>query len=144
MRPRRIQVTPPPKSKILLFLLFLYRILEYESFCGGLPSPEFCDNPLGYKFSWSPKGALLSLLNDALYLENGKPLHVQSHDLLYKAEKKNISMALSLEGYPNRDSVKYQSLYRLKDCQKLVRGTLRFYGFSMIINSMKTLNLLDT
>lgn len=45
------------------------KILEYESFCGGLPSPEFCDNPLGYKFSWSPVGALLSLKNDAVFLK---------------------------------------------------------------------------
>lgn len=52
-------------------------------------------------------------------------------------------MALSLEGYPNRDSVKYKSLYRLNDCEKLVRGTLRYYGFSMTLNSMKALNLLD-
>lgn len=41
------------------------KILEYESFCGGLPSPEFCDNPIGYKFSWSPLGALLALKNNA-------------------------------------------------------------------------------
>lgn len=47
------------------------KILEYESFCGGLPSPEYCDNPLGYKFSWSPIGALLALKNDAVYLLNG-------------------------------------------------------------------------
>jgi len=25
-----------------------HRILEYESWCGGIPSPEFCDNPLGF------------------------------------------------------------------------------------------------
>ena len=24
------------------------RILEFESWCGGIPSPEFCDNPLGF------------------------------------------------------------------------------------------------
>lgn len=53
-------------------------------------------------------------------------------------------MALSLEGYPNRDSSKYKDLYRLHDCQKLIRGTLRYYGFSIILNSMKSLNLLDT
>lgn len=52
-------------------------------------------------------------------------------------------MALSLEGYPNRDSLKYKELYRLHDTQKLIRGTLRYYGFSMIMNSMKALNLLD-
>lgn len=52
-------------------------------------------------------------------------------------------MSLSLEGYPNRDSVKYKELYRLNDCENLIRGTLRFYGFSVILNSMKSLGLLD-
>jgi len=32
------------------------------SFCGGLPAPEASGNPLGYKFSWSPRGALLNML----------------------------------------------------------------------------------
>ncbi|KRX05360.1 hypothetical protein PPERSA_00661 [Pseudocohnilembus persalinus] len=119
------------------------KILEYESFCGGLPSPEYCDNPLGYKFSWSPIGALLALKNDAVYLLNGQPKNVGHEDLLYTAQKKDVNMSLSLEGYPNRDSVKYKELYRLNDCQNLIRGTLRFYGFSVILNSMKALGLLD-
>lgn len=59
-----------------------------------------------YKFSWSPVGALLSLKNDAIFLENGSVRKVESKDLLYTAEKKNINMGLSLEGYANRDSVK--------------------------------------
>lgn len=44
------------------------KIISYQSLCGGLPSPEFCDNPLGYKFSWSPLGAFLALKNDAKFL----------------------------------------------------------------------------
>lgn len=48
-----------------------YRIIEYESWCGGVPSPEFCNNPLGYKFSWSPFAAIRNVNNDAKYLENG-------------------------------------------------------------------------
>lgn len=40
-------------------------VMEYESWCGGLISPEHCDNPVGYKFSWSPAGALKALLNPA-------------------------------------------------------------------------------
>lgn len=52
------------------------KILEYESWCGGLPSPEFCDNPLGYKFSWSPIGAFLALKNNATYLKEGKEIVV--------------------------------------------------------------------
>lgn len=59
--------------------LFLQRILtlsnqllEFISFCGGLPAPENSDNPFGYKFSWSARGVLLALKNTAKYLENGK------------------------------------------------------------------------
>ena len=37
----------------------------FKSYCGGLPSPEASDNPLGYKFSWSPRGALMNMLAGA-------------------------------------------------------------------------------
>lgn len=47
------------------------KVYHYESWCGGIPSPDNCDNALGYKFSWSPAGALNALQNQAIYLENG-------------------------------------------------------------------------
>ena len=47
------------------------KIVDYQSWCGGLPAPEFANNPLGYKFSWSPIGAIRALKNNAKYLENG-------------------------------------------------------------------------
>ena len=28
------------------------KVREFYSYCGGLPSPECADNPLGFKFSW--------------------------------------------------------------------------------------------
>ena len=40
-------------------------IAPFTSFCGGLPAPEDADVPLGYKFSWSPKGVLSAALNSA-------------------------------------------------------------------------------
>lgn len=52
-------------------------------------------------------------------------------------------MALNLEGYPNRDSMQYQQLYNLKHATKVLRGTLRFAGFGMIICSFKALGLLE-
>ena len=39
------------------------KVESFISFCGGLPAPECSDNPLGYKFSWSPRGALLNMLS---------------------------------------------------------------------------------
>ncbi len=48
------------------------RIESFVSWCGGLPSAEAADNPLHYKFSWSPRGALSAGLNPASWLENGE------------------------------------------------------------------------
>lgn len=48
------------------------KIKSFLSYCGGLPSPEASDNPLGYKFSWSARGMLLALGNTARFLEDGK------------------------------------------------------------------------
>lgn len=42
-------------------------IVSFTSFCGGLPAPEDAEVPLGYKFSWSPKGVLIAASNSALF-----------------------------------------------------------------------------
>ena len=39
-----------------------YQVDSFVSYCGGLPAPEASGNPLGYKFSWSPRGALMNML----------------------------------------------------------------------------------
>lgn len=35
----------------ILMLIVTTQVLEFYSFCGGLPAPECADNPLGFKFS---------------------------------------------------------------------------------------------
>lgn len=70
--------------------------MEYESWCGGLPSPPFCDNPLGYKFSWSPIGAFRALKNNAVYIDKGEKVEIDNHDLLYHVTKIKLNQALSL------------------------------------------------
>ena len=52
------------------------KVTSFISFCGGLPAPEASANALRYKFSWSPKGMLLSLMNPARYLYEGKTVDV--------------------------------------------------------------------
>jgi hypothetical protein len=39
------------------------KITRFVSLCGGLPAPEAADNPIGYKFSWSPIGVLRAATN---------------------------------------------------------------------------------
>ena len=45
---------------------------SFVSYCGGLPAPEFSDNPLRYKFSWAPRNVLLNPISGAKYLQNSK------------------------------------------------------------------------
>ena len=47
-------------------------IKSFVSFCGGLPAPEASNNPLGYKFSWSPRGVLLNTVSGAQWLHSNK------------------------------------------------------------------------
>lgn len=62
------------------------KIKSFLSYCGGLPSPENSDNPLGYKFSWSSRGVLLALRNFAKYWKDGKVVDVKSEDLMATAK----------------------------------------------------------
>ena len=50
------------------------KIVHYESWCGALCSPESLNNPLLYKFSWSPRGALSALKNNVRQMINGKEI----------------------------------------------------------------------
>ena len=56
-------------------------VKAFRSFCGGLPAPDANDNPLGYKFSWSPRGVVLAGRNDARYLQNGRTVEVPNERL---------------------------------------------------------------
>ena len=62
------------------------KIVSFLSYCGGLPAPENSDNPLGYKFSWSSRGVLLALRNQAKYWLDGKVIDISSEDLIARAK----------------------------------------------------------
>jgi len=51
-----------------------------------LPAPEASNNPLGYKFSWSPRGVLLALRNDAKYIDGGKVVEIPGPKLMDSAK----------------------------------------------------------
>lgn len=68
---------------------------------------------------------------------------MESADLLYTTTSVELNKALILEGYPNRDSISYREVYGLKDTNKILRGTLRYYGFTEIINAFKEIGYFD-
>ena len=119
------------------------KVKTFVSWCGGLPAPEDNNNPLGYKFSWAPKGVLMALLNEAVFLRNGNVEKVASDQLLSWAKPLEIA-DLSLEGYPNRESTSYQKSYQIPEAENILRGTLRYSGFCQIVQAAKSLKLLNT
>nr|XP_053652789.1 alpha-aminoadipic semialdehyde synthase, mitochondrial-like [Cherax quadricarinatus] len=120
------------------------KIDSFVSYCGGLPAPEFSDNPLRYKFSWSPQGVLLNTLSGAKYIENGEVIEIPPGGRLLEETKEFTFLpGLALEGFPNRDSTIYRSLYGILEAKTVLRGTLRFRGFSDVVKSLQKIGLID-
>jgi len=120
------------------------KIESFVSFCGGLPAPECSDNPLGYKFSWSPRGALLNMLSGAKFLQDGRIVEVEENGGLMEATRDmDFLPGFSLEGYPNRDSTIYSELYGINEASTILRGTLRYKGYVDAIKGLVKLGLLD-
>ncbi|XP_055948926.1 alpha-aminoadipic semialdehyde synthase, mitochondrial-like isoform X2 [Argiope bruennichi] len=120
------------------------KITSFVSFCGGLPAPEYSDNPLRYKFSWNPRGVLLNTLSVAKYLEDGKIVEIPSGGALMD-HVRNIDFlpGFNLEGYPNRDSTVYSTLYNIQSAHTVLRGTLRYKGFADVMKALHKLGLLS-
>ncbi len=119
------------------------RIEEFYSLCGALPGPEAIDNPLKYKFSWSPKGVVLASRNGAVYLKKGNKVTVEPVDLFRDRFTRDFPGVGELEVYPNRDSINYIDIYGIREASTMYRGTFRYKGWCETLDAMKHLNLLD-
>ncbi|KAI0327980.1 saccharopine dehydrogenase [Cubamyces sp. BRFM 1775] len=119
------------------------KVKEFYSFCGGLPAPECSGNPLGYKFSWSPRGNLLVLLNSATYLSEGQQVEVPGKDLMSIARPYFISPAYAFVAFPNRNSVPFRETYGIPEAETVMRGSLRYQGFPEFVMALVKLGLLD-
>jgi saccharopine dehydrogenase (NADP+, L-glutamate forming) len=113
------------------------------SWCGGIPAPEANNNPLGYKFSWSPMAVLSAVSNDALYLRSGETKSIPGDVLLSSMRDVTLTSELELKGYANRNSLGYQKDYGIPEVQTLLRGTLRYPGFGPVIDHAKSIGLLS-
>lgn len=120
------------------------RIESFVSYCGGLPAPEFSDNPLRYKFSWSPRGALLNTISSARYISKGQVVEINpGGELMSCTRNLDFLPGFHLEGFPNRDSTAYANLYGIQDATTILRGTIRYRGFTENIQILQFLGLID-
>ncbi len=119
------------------------KVEEFYSLCGALPAPEVADNPLGYKFTWSPKGVILASLNSAIYLKKEKKVFIEPVNLFRDIFRFEFPGIGELEVYPNRDSMSYIDIYRIPETRTMYRGTFRYKGWCETLDAMKSLRMLD-
>ena len=119
------------------------KVEMFYSLCGALPAPEAANNPLKYKFSWSPRGVVMASRNSALYLKNGKRVVVEPMNLFKERFTYNFPGAGDLEVYPNRDSISYTDIYKIQEVSTMFRGTFRYKGWCETLDVMKAMNMLD-
>ena len=118
------------------------KVTSFMSYCGGLPAPEANDNPLGYKFSWSPKGVVMAGRNDARYLKDGKEVFVPGTDLFGHRWPLKVAEGFEFEAYPNRNSLPYVEIYGLAGVKTMLRGTLRNFGWCETLKAIADLGVL--
>ncbi|KAF2874774.1 hypothetical protein BDV95DRAFT_616041 [Massariosphaeria phaeospora] len=119
------------------------KVLEFYSYCGGLPAPECADNPLGFKFSWSPRGALLSQRNSARFLKNGSIEEISSDELMATAVPYHVVDGYDFVAYPNRNSVPSRDFYRIPEAHTVIRGSLRYKGNPEFVQALANLGWLE-
>ena len=127
------------------------KVISFDSWCGGLPAPlvsppglaEAGDNPLGYKFSWSPKGVLLAGKNPARFLKDGQIVEIPGEELFKHYWTVQIQGLGDFECYPNRDSLPYASTYGIQPSGWMFRGTLRNVGWCATLSKIVELGWLE-
>ena len=111
-------------------------IVSFESNTGGLPAPDANTNPLGYKFSWSPRGVLLAGKNSARWRKDGQEINVPGEELFDNYWPLPIEGLGELECYPNRDSLPYLDIYGIPNAKTMFRGTLRYPGWCQTLRKL--------
>ena len=118
-------------------------ITSLRSYCGALPAPECADNPLGYKFSWSPRGVLLALKNPAKFFLDGSVQDIPGSDLMNVARPFHNDSNLDLVSYPNRDATTYRDRYGIPEAETVIRSTVRYERFLLIVQALTDVGFLE-
>ncbi len=120
------------------------QIKNFYSLCGALPSPGAADNPMKYKFTWSPVGVMAASLTGARYLSNGHETLINSESLFHSPFIIEYPEIGPIEVYPNRDSIAYIHEYELDEVRSMMRGTIRLPGWCETMDALRKLGLLET
>lgn len=106
------------------------KMLQFETFTGGLIAPQSDNNPWNYKFTWNPRNVVMAGAGGAVkFRQENQYKYIPYHQLFRRTEVIDLPTYGKFEGYANRDSLKYRAIYGLNDIPTIYRGTLRKPGF---------------
>jgi saccharopine dehydrogenase-like NADP-dependent oxidoreductase len=106
------------------------RIVGFCSYGSGIPAPGQSLNPLRYVITWDPRNVVMAGFEGAQYMENGNIKIVPFHQVFHHTWPVEVDGVGPLEAYANRDSMSYMQSFGLKDVHTMIRGTLRYPGWS--------------
>lgn len=105
-------------------------ITSFLSYGSGLPAPESVNNPFKYAITWNPRNVTMAGESGAQYMEDGKIKILSHNNVFNRTWRVNVDGIGTLEAYPNRDSLTYIDVFNLKYLHTMIRGTLRYPGWS--------------
>lgn len=105
-------------------------VSSFVSYGSAVPAPDVKSNPLDYCVTWNARNVVMAAETGAIYMEEGKIKmlpYSQSFNRTWPVEVDGVG---TFEAYPNRDSMVYQDVFKLAQVKTMVRGTLRYPGWS--------------
>jgi len=106
------------------------RIVGFCSYGSGLPAPDSVHNPLRYVVTWEPRNVVMAGLQGAQYMEDDQIKIVPFHEVFDHTWPVELDGVGMLEAYANRDSLAYMKQFGLDHVRTMIRGTLRYPGWS--------------
>jgi saccharopine dehydrogenase-like NADP-dependent oxidoreductase len=105
-------------------------VKSFKSYGSALPAPESVTNPLKYAITWNARNVVIAGSVGAQYLYKGQIKILPYSEVFQRTWNLELEGVGRMEAYPNRDSLKYRSLFGLDQIETMIRGTLRYPGWS--------------
>jgi saccharopine dehydrogenase-like NADP-dependent oxidoreductase len=116
-------------------------ITSFVSYGSGLPEPNIETNPLKYCITWNARNISMSGEAGAQYMEESQIKVLSHHQVFQRTWKVDVEGVGIFEAYPNRDSLIYLDVFNLRKVHTMIRGTLRYPGWSETWNQIIRLGM---
>jgi saccharopine dehydrogenase-like NADP-dependent oxidoreductase len=121
-------------------------VYVFHTYGAGLPVGDARDNPLQYRFSWSPVGVMRAYQRPSTVIRDGQALEIPAADIFEPRNCHTLEMPElgdSLECFANGDAVHYADLLGIRpSLRESGRYTARYPGHCTFWNTVVKSGLL--